>query len=363
MMRALRLLEGDQTVGRGRPFWLAVAVVCLGASAFGGIADGFAVENGSYFLVWIFMALGLAYTWGLSGTMSFGQTAFFGIGGYVYAVLSTNWGADHGLTLIAALVSLSLVGIAAAIIGYFIFFGGVKGVLVSIITLAITLGLETFMSQTAGAKWAIGTAELGGFNGISSMPALTIPFRGEGIELKGRLLYFVLMAAIVVVYLALRMLANSSIGDAMVAVRENPLRAEALGYHVKAILCSSFVIGALLAGLSGVTYTAWGQYISPDTMGLSSAVLPIIWVAVSGKDLTATLLGTVVLLFLSQALAIYGSQYAFVVLGAIMVISILNCRQGLVETPLRWMLSRPGRRPKAMVGHAAVESNRTGFRS
>ncbi|MDR3468235.1 MAG: ABC transporter permease [Xanthobacteraceae bacterium] len=335
MRSVLRLLEGDQTIGRGLPFWGLMSLLFAGALAFGVTAGSFAVENCSYFLVWVFMALGLAFMWGLGGTMSFGQTAFFGIGGYCYAILSTNWGVESGLTMAAALLSLAAVALSAAVLGYFVFFGGINGVLVSITTLAVTLGLETFLSQTAGPKWAIGRAELGGFNGISSMPPLTVPWHGDNVEITGRSLYFGLIIFVAITYLALRILANSKVGDAMVAVRESPLRAEALGYDVKAILFVGFVVGSVLAGLSGLLYAGWGQYISPDTMGLSAAALPIIWVAVSGKDLTATMVGTVVLLGLSQALAIYGSQYALVSLALILVVSIMGCPKGVFETLLR----------------------------
>lgn len=330
------LLEGDQTLGRGRTFWGAVGTVLIGAIGFGAFGSAFAVENASYFLVWLFMALGLAFMWGISGTMSFGQTAFFGIGAYAYAVLATNWGSKHGLTLLASFASLAIVAIAAITIGYFIFFGRVSGVLVSIVTLAVTLGLETFLSQTAGPQWRIGTAELGGFNGISTMPPVSLPF--VDLELVGRPLFFTLLLLVCAVYLSLRALANSRFGDLMVASRDNPLRAEALGIDSRMVLFGAFIVGSTLAGLSGVAYASWGQYVSPDTMGLSAAAMPIIWVAVSGKDLTATLVGTLVLLALSQLLALYGSQYALVVLGGAMIVAVMTCPSGMIESSLRrWL--------------------------
>ena len=80
---------------------------------------------------------------------------------------------------------------------------------------------------------------------------------------------------------------------------------------------AAFVIGSSLAGLSGVLYTTWGQYITPSSMGITAAALPIVWVAVGGRsDLTATLLGTILLIGGFQALTVYGSQYALVVMGA-----------------------------------------------
>ena len=76
-----------------------------------------------------------------------------------------------------------------------------------------------------------------------------------------------------------------------------------LGYDVRKYQLAAFVIGAALAGLSGVLYTTWGQYITPSSMGITAAALPIVWVAVGGRsDLTATLIGTLVVLGGFQAL-------------------------------------------------------------
>jgi branched-chain amino acid transport system permease protein len=116
-----------------------------------------------------------------------------------------------------------------------------------------------------------------------------------------------------------------------VAIRENPLRATMLGYDVRKYQLATFVIGSALAGLSGVLYTTWGQYITPSSMGLTAAALPVIWVAVGGRgDLTTTLLGTLLLLGTFQALTIYGSQYALVAMGLLLVLTVLLAPNGLV---------------------------------
>ena len=77
------------------------------------------------------------------------------------------------------------------------------------------------------------------------------------------------------VYLGLRILVNSRFGNVLVAIRENPERAEMLGYDVRKYQLVAFVIGAALAGLCGVLYTVWGQYITPSSMGMTAAALPI----------------------------------------------------------------------------------------
>jgi ABC-type branched-subunit amino acid transport system permease subunit len=202
------------------------------------------------------------------------------------------------------------------------------------VPLAVTLVLERFMAQTAGPEWHIGTARLNGFNGMNGMPNLTIPWPGEDgpLVLAPDLpLYYFVLALLVIVYLALRILVNSSFGNVLVAIRENPERATMLGYDVRKYQLAAFVIGSSLAGLSGVLYTSWGQYITPSSMGITAAALPIVWVAVGGRsDLTATLLGTILLIGGFQALTVYGSQYALVAMGVLLVVTVLLAPEGLI---------------------------------
>jgi hypothetical protein len=163
-----------------------------------------------------------------------------------------------------------LSALVASVLGYFLFFGRISGVFLGIVTLAVTLVLERFMAQTAGPEWHIGSARLNGFNGMNGMPNLTIPWSGENgpLVLAPDLpLYYVVLALLVLVYLALRILVNSSFGNVLVAIRENPARATMLGYDMRKYQLAAFVIGSSLAGLSGVLYTSWGQYITPSSNG------------------------------------------------------------------------------------------------
>jgi urea transport system permease protein len=331
-------LEGPQTLGRGPLFWLGALVVFAGACGYPLVVDSYTVGNTIYFYNWVFMALGLCLIWGYGGALSFGQTAFFGIAGYAYGVITLNFGVDYGLTLWATAAAVAVAAMAAAVLGYFLIFGRIGGVFLGIVTLAVTLVLERFMAQTAGPEWHIGKARLNGFNGMSAMPNLTIPWPGDDpLVLAPDLpLYYVVLGLLVVVYLSLRMLVNSSFGNVVVAIRENPERATMLGYDVRKYQLATFVIGSALAGLSGVLYTTWGQYITPSSMGLTAASLPIVWVAVGGRsDLTTTLIGTLVLIGGFQALTVYGSQYALVVMGALLVLTVLLAPQGLITSLAR----------------------------
>jgi urea transport system permease protein len=333
LFRFFSRLEGPQTMGRGPGFWIGAAIVVALAAAYPLVQDAYTVGNTIYFFNWVFMALGLCLIWGCSGALSFGQTAFFGISGYAYGVITLNFGAEHGLTLFAALAAIAISAVAATILGYFLFFGRISGVFLGIVTLAVTLVIERFMAQTAGPEWHVGTARLNGFNGMSGMPPLTIPWPGgDDIVLSPDVpLYYFVLGLLVLTYLGLRILVNSSFGNVLVAIRENPERATMLGYDVRKYQLAAFVIGSALAGVSGVLYTTWGQYITPSSMGITAAALPIVWVAVGGRrDLTTTLLGTILLIGGFQALTIYGSQYALVFMGLLLVLTVLAAPQGLI---------------------------------
>jgi len=346
-VRLASRLEGPQTLGQGPWFWAGAAVVLALAIVYPLLQDSYTVGNTVYFFNWTFMALGLCLIWGYGGALSFGQTAFFGIAGYAYGIITLDFGADFGMTIWALVAAVAIAAVAAAVLGYFLFFGRISGVFLGIVTLAVTLVLERFMAQTAGPEWHVGAARLNGFNGMNGMPPLTIPWPGSNDPLvlaPDVPLYYVVLGLMVATYLTLRILVNSSFGNVLVAIRENPHRATMLGYDVRKYQLAIFVIGSTLAGLSGVLYTSWGQYITPSSMGLTAAALPIIWVAVGGRrDLTTTLLGTILLIGGFQALTVYGSQYALVIMGALLVLTVLLAPDGLI-TALALLPGLLGRR-------------------
>src|SRR6195952_3554648 len=100
-----KLLDGPQTLGRGRIFWSCFLVVLAAALIYPMFADSYDVGNFSYFLIWIFMALGLSLIWGYGGMLSFGQTFFFGIAGYSYGVLAIIMGGG-AMTILALVLSV-----------------------------------------------------------------------------------------------------------------------------------------------------------------------------------------------------------------------------------------------------------------
>ncbi len=326
-----KLLNGPQTLGNGRAFWICFFLVLIIALAYPFFADSYDVGNFAYFLIWVFMALGLCLMWGYGGMLSFGQTFFFGIAGYSYGVLAINLGGG-GMTFVALGLAILLAALSALILGYFMIWGRVGGVFFGIVTLSATLVLAFFVGQTAGPEWRVGEARLNGYNGMKGMEPLNIPwFGGESIYFEGSSLYYLAIALILLVYLGLRVLLNSRFGNVIVAIREDPQRAELLGYDVRKYQLITFVIGSALAGLSGALYTSWGQFITPSSIGLPAAAMPIVWVAFSGRgDITATLIGTFLILVAFQTITVHSQQAALILMGAMLLATVMLAPQGFV---------------------------------
>lgn len=292
--------------------------------------DSYYLDNISYFMCWTFISLGLAVIWGMGGILSFGQTAFFGLAGYGFSVISINFLGVAGVSLWSVILALILTGIFGLIVGYFLFYGGIYDVFIGIVTLAITLVFETFMQQTAGPEYAIGPARLNGFNGMQGMPTIgfkDIPFGlVEGVTQY----YFILILALIVLVFLYKF-KHSKIGLVFLASKEDRERVSSLGHNVQRVQLIAFVIASILAGISGILYTNWGGYITPDSMGLVSAALPVVYVAASGKkDFFAVFIGCIFFVWLSQTLAINGKQFAIIVMGLILVISTRFFPDGII---------------------------------
>jgi urea transport system permease protein len=322
---ALGALNGPNTYGNSRAFWVAFAVGVAAVFVYPMTMGAYGAGEASLYLLYGFLALSLCFMWGYCGVLSFGQVAFFGIAGYAFGVITLNTSA--AMTVPALLASIALATLASAIVGYFMFYGGVRDVYVAIITLVLTLVLHTFMAQTAGSEWKVGSARLGGFNGMPGIPNIT----AGGFSLSGYSMYYTVAVLLLLTYLCLRVLVNSRYGRVMVAIREVENRARMLGYNTKLVKLAVFTLGGALAGFGGVLFASWGNYVDPSVFSLSFAAIPIVWVSVGGRDsLVGAILATYAIESFSQSLAATGSQWALVVIGGLLLLVIVYMPQGFV---------------------------------
>jgi len=326
-MRGFRLLTGPEDIGRSAWFWLGFAIVVAGIYGYATLISDFDASNLAYYLSNIPIALGLSLLWGYCGVLSFGQVAYFGIAGYLYGIIAGNMAGNDWGPLLAALGSLAGCAAVAAVFGYFIFYARVQMWIAPILTLTFTLLLETFLGQTAGYQWRVGSVQLGGYNGMTGIPS----FQLAGLVFSGRSFCYYALTFVLLCFLFCRMLVGSGAGRVMLAIREDALRTELLGYDIRARQLTVFVLAAVLAGISGLLYVQWGNYITPSQIGLLQASLPVIWVAVGGRDsLLAVAISTYVLNWLNYSLSSTGSEYALVIIGGLLVAVMLFFPNGII---------------------------------
>ena len=319
------------SIGRIRWGWLlAGAVVLLVLPVF---TD---THTPTVLLIWALFALSLGLMWGYAGLLSFGHSAYFGLGAYTYAVAVINIGESTGPLLLAILIPAAV----AAVIGAMMFYGRISDVYMGVITLVVTLILFKFMNATAGDQYAIGDARLGGFNGMPGFPVLNVPGLPE-VSLFGTPMYYVAAAALLGCYLLSRWILARSFGRVLVGIRENEARCELLGYSVPAYKTAIFSISAAMAGLAGCLFANWAEIVTPGVFALKSAAEVIVWVIVGGLG---TLIGPVLgAMALGMVKLLLGEQTMIdnsLILGAILVVVVLAIPRGVVPAVQGWWRGR-----------------------
>lgn len=332
-------LEGQNTLGNSTRFWYGFIAVVLFLIAYPILTNPYVVKVNTNYFVWILLALSLAVVWGYTGIFNFGQTAFFGLGGYVFGIVGINLIESTGATNVALLAAIVAPFFASAIIGYFMFYGRVSGLYVAILTLAVALTGHLVLTRTTNTK--IGVAELGGNNGITGIPDLIFGFGGMTFQFGIIPQYYFVLGVLLMAYLGLRLLLNSYYGHVMLAIREDEDRTQMFGYDIRKLKLIVFSSTAGLAGLAGGLYAAWGHFIDPSVMSLTLASVPIIWVTVGGRD---TLIGPIVAAYALQSvstkLSTLGGGYTNIFLGVVFVLVVLFFPNGLIPAGVDWWKDR-----------------------
>ena len=311
--------------------------VGLAAIGLGGLAllvglplvvETFTLVDLTVFVILSTLALSLALVWGFGGILCFGQSAFFGLGGYAYALAVLNMGESTVPILLGILLPM----LFAALLGYFMFWGRVSDVYLAVITLTVSLIFFHLMNSTSGPEYRLGSAPLGGANGIPGVPPINVPGDPDR-QLGFDEMYQLAMAVLLLTYFGLRALLASHFGRVVVSIRENELRAELLGYDARRYKLAVFVIGAGIAGLAGVLYTNWGSFIGPNVFSIVFTAQIIIWLMVGGLGtLGGAVIGTVIIQYLTTWLGEAKIADTNLVLGVIFVLFVLLVPSGLQPT-------------------------------
>lgn len=307
-------------------WWIAVAIVLAIVLALPGLVSQFALLQISVIAILSLLGLSEGFLWGFAGILSFGQTAFFGLGGYVYALAALNLNRTD-LPLLGAIL---LPAILAALVGYFMIYGRIGDVYLSVITLVITLIFEKAVRATSGDQFVIGDVRIGGQNGIPSVPSLALPWGPDTtIGLTG--VFFLSVICLALVYVGLQVLLQRRWGRILVSIRESDARAQLLGYDTRAYKLQAFVVAGAIAGFSGALYGVWGNFVAPEMFSLGQSAQILIWVIIGGRtNLVGPIIGCAVIQYLTAALGTAAVGQVTVVLGLILMIAVLIFPQGIL---------------------------------
>lgn len=287
-------------------------------------ADGYQLTVIRDALIFGLFAASLDFFWGRTGILCFGHAAFFGLGGYVMALVTL----DGSLPLAGLLGILGAIGAAAflaAVIGYFLFFGGIRGSYFTIVTLATGV-----ICQQAAISWSSVT---GGDSGLIGIPPLEIDFAGVRIDLGQDLASYVFISVLVaVVVLLLWQLSRGRWGKVLTAIQDNEVRATAFGHNASLRLLATFVISAGIAGLAGALYVCMAGLIAPDLSGLLLSTEVIVWVAVGGRGtLLGPVVGALVIQRAQQEISSFNPSLWPLILGLLFIVIVFALPDGVLS--------------------------------
>ena len=327
--------------------WALWAVAVVVVTALPAVLSAFQIVQLTVFMIYSLLALSLDLIWGFGGILSFGQAAFFGVGGYCYGIVGIN----SGSTALALTAGVAGAAGLAALLGYFTFYGRVGSMYFAVITLTVTLILHQVMGTTADPRYAVGQARLGGYNGMTDIPSLALEVPGHApLTLDPVPLFYVVGGLLLLVLALTRVLVQSSFGRVLAAIREDELRTELLGYDPRWRKLVTFAISGGIAGLAGGLFAGWGNFMNPQVFSMFQSALVVIWVMVGGRGtLYGAVVGTLVVQFLTNYLGTASVTYTTVALGAVLVVIVLLFPRGLlpaVEGAVRRAVGRPAPAPE-----------------
>lgn len=257
---------------------------------------------------------------GVSGLYSFGQAAFFGVGGYVagYCFVHTNLPLSLGL-LLAMLGSAVVAGLVGA------FSIRRTGIYFMMLTFAFNQ-----MIYYLAYSWRSVTGGEDGLGGIRR-PALEIPFLGS-IDLGNHLNFYVLSATLFVASsILLFRLARSPLGLVLEAAKQNPRRTASLGFSVYRAQWIAFVVAGALAGLAGALFSLLYRIMPIDAISWTSSGNVVFMVVIGGmSSILGPVLGAAIFIWLQGFFSLIWARWPLL-FGVFIILVVLFLRGGVAE--------------------------------
>ncbi|MDB5503899.1 MAG: inner-rane translocator [Tardiphaga sp.] len=319
----LRSQVGTFAVARGRWHWpeavfwgLAVACVFLFPNRYLILTE----------IAWLALfALSLDLILGYAGIVSLGHAAFFGFGGYAAGLLALHHIVDEPV------LALIVAGLAAMALGFVTSFLVMRGS--DLTRLMVTLGIALLLRELAN-RFSNITGGSDGLQGIEMAPILgTWSF-----DIFGKVGFIYCLCVLFVLFLLARRIVHSPFGLSLRAIRNNPLRASAIGIPVNRRLIAIYTIAAFFAGVAGALSTQTTALASLDGFAFDrSADLMLVLIIGGTGYLYGGLIGAVIFKLLQELFSTLTPQYWQFWIGLVLVVIVLIGR----ERMHRWALYLP----------------------
>jgi branched-chain amino acid transport system permease protein len=291
--------------------WLGPALLLSGAAFL--LSD---YQNDVYrkMLLWVALALGYNFLFGICGQVAFSHFAFYGIGAYSVVILLFQVHLPLPLAIALGVLICVLVALAVAIPST-----RLEGFYLALATLALAQLFVVVLNE--------GGALTGGTSGIASYRLPDI----FGMRIQGPWFTAVIVLLVVGTYAVLWRLDRSWFGRACRAVRDNPEAAAAMGVNVARTKVIAFTLTSALAGIAGMVYAFVDNTVNPPTFGIDNAFLLLFMVIVGGAGRHAgAVIGAVLLFLLPFWLSPVVGHHHVLVFGVLVLAAILLQPQGLI---------------------------------
>jgi branched-chain amino acid transport system permease protein len=269
-------------------------------------------------------ALSLDLLLGYAGIVSLGHAAFLGLGAYTAGLLAKHINADPLTGLAAAAAVCALAGLLTSALV-------MRGT--DLTRLMVTLGVAMLLYEFANkASWLTGGAD--GLQGIEMRPVLGL-FK---FDLRGRVAYAYSLAVLFLLFLIARRIVNAPFGASLTAIRDNPLRATAIGVPLRRRLVVVYTLSAVYAGIAGALLAQTTQFVSLDVLELHRSADVLLVLVIGGTGyLYGGIIGAILFKIAQDVISGLTPEYWHFWIGLILVLFVLIGRDRITG----WTRWRP----------------------
>jgi branched-chain amino acid transport system permease protein len=280
--------------------------------------DSYAIHVIDVTLIFALLAIGLGLAMGIAGQVNLAQVAFFGVGAYTVAILTTNAGFGFWSAALLALVATAVTGLVV----------GTPALRVQ----SHYLGIVTLGLALAFTNWVTNAEISGGAEGINAIPVPELP----GVDLSSEYLFYYLELVVFAIALAFGLfVVRTPLGRRMRAMRDDPLAAGSVGVEVPMVRMTAFLLASVYGGTAGVLYAGLVRYVAPESFSIANMFLLLAMVIIGGRQsLLGCVAGAVMLSLLRELLVDYPT-YAQVAYGSVVVLVVVFAPTGLAGLPRR----------------------------